>query len=78
MRERRGFKGLERLRDEYKQGLIRLGLLEEERLTEATLERYGEEVLRMIHPEMMENLGEYVLGCLLGCDLLQEVDRVVH
>ncbi|ACK70745.1 Tn7-like transposition protein D [Gloeothece citriformis PCC 7424] len=78
MRERRGFKGLEGLRDEYKQGLMKLGLLEEERLVAAMLERYGEGVLRLIHPEMMENLGEYVSGCLLGCDLLQEVDRVVH
>ena len=78
MRENSGFKGLERLRDEYKQSLMRLGLLEEERLAEAMLERYGERVLRVIHPEMMDDLGEYVSGCLLGCDLLQEVDRVVH
>jgi hypothetical protein len=27
---------------------------------------------------MMDDFGEYVLGCLLGCDLLQEVDGVVH
>ncbi len=26
----------------------------------------------------MDNLGEYVLGCLLGCDVFLEVDRVVH
>jgi hypothetical protein len=78
MREKGGFKGLEGLRDEYKQGLMRLGLLEEKRLAEATLKRYGEGVLRVIHPEMMDDLGEYVSGCLLGCDLLQEVDRVVH
>ncbi|MEC4986112.1 MAG: TniQ family protein [Oscillatoria sp. PMC 1068.18] len=78
MREKRGFKGLEELRDEYKLFLMRLGLLEEERLAEAMLERYGEGVLRVIHPEMINNLGEYVSGCLLGCDLLQEVDRVVH
>ncbi len=78
MREKRGFKGLEGLRDEYKQDLMGLGLLEEERLAEAMLKRYGEGVLRVIHPDMMDNLGEYVSGCLLGCDLLQEVDRVVH
>ena len=78
MREKSGFKGLEWLRDEYKQGLMRLGLLEEERLAKAMLKRYGERVLRVIHPEMMDYLGEYVSGCLLGCDLLQEVDRMVH
>ncbi len=78
MREKGVFKGLEGLRDEYKQGLMRLGLLDEERLAEAMLKWYGEGVLRVIHPEMMDNLGEYVSGCLLGCDLLQEVDRVVH
>ncbi|MEA5540357.1 hypothetical protein VB834_15130 [Limnoraphis robusta Tam1] len=39
---------------------------------------YGEGLLKTIHPEMMDNLGEYVLGCLLGCDWLQEVDRVAH
>jgi hypothetical protein len=78
MKEKGGFKGLEGLRDEYKQSLMRLGLLEEERLAEAMLECYGEGVLRVIHPEMMDNLGEYVLGCLLGCDLLPEIDRVVH
>lgn len=78
MREKSGFKGLERLRDEYKQGLKNLGLLEEERIAEVMIESYGEEVLRMIHTEMMVDLGEYVSGCLLGCDLLQEVDRVVH
>lgn len=78
MNEKGGFKGLEGLRDEYKQSLMRLGLLEEERLAEAMIERYGEGVLRAIHPEMMDDLGEYVSGCLLGCDLLKEVDRVVH
>ena len=78
MTEKGSFKGLEGLRDEYKQGLMRLALLEEERLAEAMLERYGEGILRVIHPEMMDNLGEYVSGCLLGCDLLQQVDRVVH
>ena len=66
------------MRDKYKQGLMRLGLLDQERLAEAILDRYREGVLRVIHPEMMDNLGEYVSGCLLGCDLLQEVDRVVH
>lgn len=76
--ERSSFKGLKGLRDEYKQGLMKLGLWEEERLAEAILKRYREGVLKVIHPEMMENLGEYVSGCLLGCDLLQEVDRVVH
>ncbi len=78
MREKGSFKGLEGLRDEYKQSLMRLRLLEEERLAEAMLDRYGEGVLRVIHPEMMDDLEEYVSGCLLGCDLLQEVDRVVH
>ena len=88
MMERSRFQGLEGLRDEYKQGLMNLGLmrkvsregyeLDEERLAKAILDFYGEGVLREIHPEMMDNLGKYVASCLLGCDWLQEVDRVVH
>ncbi len=77
MSHKGSFPGLKGLRDGYKEDLMRLGLTEE-RLAEAMLDRYGEEVLRVIHPEMMEGLGEYVWGCLLGCDLLPEVDRVVH
>jgi hypothetical protein len=53
-----------------------LGLLDEERLADAMLEVYGEGVLKVIHPKMMGDLGEYVSGCFLGCDFLQEVDRV--
>lgn len=78
MSQKGSFQSLEELRNEYKQSLMKLGLTEEERLAEAMLERYGEEVLRVIHPEMIGDLGEYVWGCLLGCDLLPEVDRVVH
>ena len=77
MRQKSSFPGLKGLRDGYKKDLMRLGLTEE-KLAEAMSDRYGEEVLRVIHPEMMEGLGEYVWGCLLGCDLLPEVDRVVH
>ncbi|ACK67893.1 Tn7-like transposition protein D [Rippkaea orientalis PCC 8801] len=69
MKYKGGFKGLEGLMDEYKESLMSLGLLEEKRLAEAMLKRYGEGVLRVIHPEMMDNLGEYVSGCLLGCDM---------
>ncbi|MEM1168764.1 MAG: TniQ family protein, partial [Cyanobacteria bacterium P01_H01_bin.35] len=74
MRENGGFRGLKFLRDEY----MSWGWLDERRLEERMLEFYGEAVLREVHPEMMDNLGEYVLGCLLGCDVLLEVDRVVH
>jgi hypothetical protein len=78
MKDQGGFKGLKQLRDRYQQRLTNRGWLEEEKLAEAMLSCYGEELLRAIHPEMMDNLGEYVLGCLLGCDWLQEVDRVAH
>ena len=77
MSHKGSFPGLKSLRDGYKEDLMKLSLTEE-RLAEAMLDRYGEEVLRIIHPEMMESLGEYVWGCLLGCDLLAEVDRVVY
>jgi hypothetical protein len=72
------FKEFLNLRDNYKRDLMNTGLLDREKLAEAMVERFGEKLLGELYPEMMEHFGDYVMGCLLGCDLLQEVDRVVH
>ncbi|MGK7930875.1 MAG: TniQ family protein [Microcystaceae cyanobacterium] len=73
------FSGLSRLREQYAKVLQGRGFLDDEAKFEgAMVEYYGEDVLRVIHPELMEGLGTYGLSWTMGCDLLWEVDRVVH
>jgi hypothetical protein len=79
------FISLKHLRDSYQQLLITGDLrnLNNEEINTDTLahqmiEYYGLSTLNIIHPEMMDKFSDYLSLSLMACDLLTEVDRVLH
>jgi hypothetical protein len=77
------FVSLKHLRDNYQQlPIIRdsrnCEQMNTDRLADQMIEYYGLSALSIIHPEVMDKFSDYLSLSLMGCDVLTEVDRVLH
>ena len=79
------FISLKHLRDSYRPLLrqedsinLKNGEINPDKLADQIIQYYGLSTLSIIHPEIMDKFSDYLSLSLMACDLLTEVDRVLH
>ncbi|MGL6338021.1 MAG: TniQ family protein, partial [Waterburya sp.] len=82
------FEGMTWLRNVYKSLLIERGFItkysrtrfkyHEQKFADAFLKFYGEDLLLLIQPEIVNKLEVYLEYYLLACDITQTIDRITH